>query len=115
MTSPQWEQARLPVGMTGLGLRLAEDHGPAAYAASFLAAQDLVRKMLDTPEDQEDAALPATVLTTLTTKMAEEEPVTQPWLQGLNQNQMSAKIDLANQTLLFTHTREESGEREARG
>ena len=34
-----WQQGKIPVSMGGLGLRAAEDHAPAAYAASVLSAQ----------------------------------------------------------------------------
>ena len=33
----QWEQAKLPAAMGGLGLRSASDHGPLAFATSLLS------------------------------------------------------------------------------
>ena len=41
-----WLQARLPVTVGGLGLRTAEDHAPAAYAASVLSARPLAALLL---------------------------------------------------------------------
>ena len=51
-----WQQARLPVAMGGMGLRGAEDHAPAAYAASVLASKPLSRALLG-EGDQEDPVL----------------------------------------------------------
>ena len=41
-----WHQAKLPVSMGGLGLRTAENHAPAAYAASTLSSQLLVQDLV---------------------------------------------------------------------
>ena len=46
-----WDQAKLPVSMTGLGLRAAIDHSAAAFATSFLSSQPTARQLLHTPED----------------------------------------------------------------
>ena len=48
----QWQQAKLPVSMGGLGLRAAEDHAPAAYATSYIASQPLVRQLLGTQHNR---------------------------------------------------------------
>ena len=45
LTSPQWQQASLPVASGGLGLRLADTHGAAAFISSFGASQLLVQEM----------------------------------------------------------------------
>ena len=42
LSDQQWEQAKLPVHMGGLGIRGAEDHGPVAYAVSYLSSRPLV-------------------------------------------------------------------------
>ena len=41
-----WQQSKLPVSMGGLGLRAAEDHASAAYAASVLSAQLRVQDLV---------------------------------------------------------------------
>ena len=41
-----WQQRKLPVSMGGLGLRAAEDHAPAAHAASILSAQLRVQDLV---------------------------------------------------------------------
>ena len=41
-----WQQGKLPVSMGGLGLRAAEDHEPAAHAASVLSAQLRVQDLV---------------------------------------------------------------------
>ena len=46
-----WRQAKLPVAMGGLGLRGAEDHTPAAYAASILASQPLAAALQQRQEE----------------------------------------------------------------
>ena len=46
LTDQQRAQASLPVTMSRLSLRLAEDHATAAYSTSFLAAKDLVNNLL---------------------------------------------------------------------
>ena len=45
LTSSQWQQASLPVASGGLGLRLADTHGAAAFLSSFGASQLLVQEM----------------------------------------------------------------------
>ena len=51
LTEQQWLQTTLPVSMGGLGLRSAEGHAPAAFAASYLSSQPLLRCLLNTSED----------------------------------------------------------------
>ena len=51
LTSLQWQQASLPVASGGLGLRLADDHGAAAFISSFGATQFLVQEMRWRQED----------------------------------------------------------------
>ena len=45
MSSRTWLQAKLPVSLGGLGLRAAEDHAPAAHAASVLSLQLLKQSL----------------------------------------------------------------------
>ena len=108
----QWQQAKLPVTLGGMGLPAAQDHAAAAFAASFLSSQPMVRDMLDTPENQPDAALPPAILTTLTATMGEEEVVTQEAITGLTQKQLSTKVSRTNQRLLLTQIKEDADERE---
>ena len=105
----QWEQAKLPVLMGGLGLRAAEDHAPAAYATSFIASQPLVRQLLGTQQEAA-TALSQELLDSLTTKQGEE--ATMASLQEQTQKIVSAVIDLSNKHLLSNRINEEAGERE---
>ena len=57
-TDVQWLQAKLPVTMGGLGLRAAEEHGPAAYASSYLSSLPLLRSLRQFPEDSPSVPLP---------------------------------------------------------
>ena len=108
----QWHQAKLLVTLGSMGLQEAEDHALAAFAASFLSSQPMVRAMLDTPENQPDATLPPAILTFPTTTMGKEEAVTQKAITGLTQKKLSAKVNLANQCLLFSQTMEAADEHE---
>ena len=108
-----WDQAKLPVSMTGLGLRSAIDHSLAAYSTSFLASQPLVQRLLHADAEQEASQLDPALLAALAAKMGEEvEDVTQESLAGLRQKVVSSKIDLANKNLLLTHIGEIGDERE---
>ena len=105
----QWEQAKLPVSMGGLGLKAAEDHAPAAYATSYIASQPLVRQLLGT-QQQAPINLSQGLLDTITAKQGEE--VTTESLQEETQKTVSKAIDLNNQQLLSNHITEEACERE---
>ena len=108
-----WEQAKLPVSMSGLGLRAATDHSAAAYATSYLASQPLVRQLLCTPDDQENCPLNPAVVATLATKMGENnEELTQGSLEGQTQKMVSTKIDLVSKDLLISNIGETGDERE---
>ena len=137
VTALQWAQAKLPVGMGGLGLRAAEDHAPAAYVTSYLSSQPISRGIRglpaladvegrqsgeEEPEDRDQEAreqedreqedpvfLPQPLLDLLSAKQGEE--ATAESLQGVTQKMASFTIDKSNQTLLSNLIRE-SGERE---
>ena len=104
----QWRQAKLPVHLGGMGLRAALDHGAAAYSTSLLQSQTLVRQLLNITDD-ELAPLSPAVLATLSIQLNEEATIES--LTGLTQKMVSAKIDLANQSLLSPKILE-AGERE---
>ena len=53
----QWDQAKLPVSLGGMGLRAADDHGAAAYATSFLQSQPLVGQLLGATDTEEPPLL----------------------------------------------------------
>ena len=100
-----WCQAKLPVALGGLGLRGAEDHAPAAYAASYLSSQLLMQSLLgEIPQplqdDQEDESnLSRHLLAALSAAQGEE--ALEADLVGMTQHQMSAKIDLHLQRQLI--------------
>ena len=101
-----WLQAKLPVAMGGLGLRGAEDHAPAAYAASVLASQPLATALQDCQGAEEPVlALSQELLAALAA--AQGEKVREDELIGVSQKQMSIKIDLHQQRRLHENTREE--------
>ena len=104
----QWRQSKLPVHLGGMGLRAAMDHGAAAYATSLLQSQPLISQLLNTTEDELTPLSPA-VMATLSIQLNEE--TTAETLTGLTQRMVSAKVDLANQTLLTPRILE-AGERE---
>ena len=102
----QWLQARLSAGRGGLGIRGAEDHAEAAFAASFLSSQPRVKDLL-CRDDQATPPLPHNLLNSLTTKLGEEgravwlqgmggDEATTLWLEGLSQKKMSTMIDEQN-------------------
>ena len=60
LTSPQWQQASLPVASEGLSLRLADTHGAAAfisYGASQLLVQEMRWKQQDFNGTNVDSAM----------------------------------------------------------
>ena len=108
-----WHQAKLPVAMGGMGLRGAEDHAPAAYAASVLAAQPLTQALLGTgPDDQPSHTLSPEFLATMSTKVGEE--VTEEELVGVTQKQLSVRVDLYQQKLLLERIGEDEVRERAR-
>ena len=107
----QWDQAKLPVALGGLGLRGALDHAAAAYSTSFLSSQPLVREMLAAADDEPAATLPLSLLNSLTTSLQKEEIISQEYVSVLTQKQLSAEIDLVNHGRLSIAV-EAAGERE---
>ena len=85
-----WEQAKMPVSLGGMGLRAAEDHAPAAHAASVLASQPLLQGLLGTQEDGA-TVLPPSLLEALTVAMGEE--AREEELKGVPQRKMGVKVD----------------------
>ena len=108
----QWAQALLPVSMTGLGLRSAEDHGPAAYATSRLSSHSLLLEILQRTEEDNPVNLPLALLTLLSAKLDENEETSTVSLQGMSQKAVSLKIDLHNFSLLTNHFTREENKRE---
>jgi hypothetical protein len=100
--------------MGGLGLRLAQDHAPAAYCTSLLTAKPLVDNLLGktvpeaSPVSSQVQGLPQATLQLLAWKQGEEE-VTAESLMNVTQKAASLKIDLHNRQLLsdlFTRERD---------
>ena len=112
LTDTQWEQAKLPVGMGGLGLMAAEDHAAAAYASSLLSSHPTVSTILHLPEEELPDLRPP-VLDSLSTRMGEEATIES--LTGLTQHAISLAINLQNLHLLSDfYTREGSARDVAR-
>jgi hypothetical protein len=97
-----WQQAKLPVAMGGMGLRGAENHAPAAYAASVLASQPLARTLLHRRLNEgaePQSILPQQVLDALSAAQGEE--AREEELVGVPQRQLGMKIDLQQQKILL--------------
>ena len=92
-TDMQWLQARLPVTMGGLGLRTAEEHGPAAYASSYLSALPLLRSLRHTPEDSPSVPLPPALLQRLAHLRREETDMESLLKLEGGQHALSLEID----------------------
>ena len=100
----QWNQSQMPVSKSGLGLRAALDHAPAAYISSILSSQDLKQQILNMTEEECPATISNDLLGYLSSKMGEE--ATTISLMGVSQSEISLKIDLNNLQLLTNHITE---------
>ena len=91
--------------MGGLGLRAAEDHAPAAHAASVLSAQlrvqDLVGGRQAADNEEEQGALRPQLLAALSVAQGEQEQVREADLVGMSQRQMGTKVDLEQKRQLM--------------
>ena len=98
-----WQQGKIPVSMGGLGLRAAEDHAPAAYAASVLSAQLRVQDLVGGRQvaDGEEDVLGQALLEALRVAQGEQEQVRVADLVGMTKRQMSLKVDLHQQKKLM--------------
>ena len=104
LTDSQWHQAKLPVGMGGLGLMAAEDHSAAAFVTSYLSTHPMVSSILDLPEEEPPCINPST-LDALSARMGEQATVES--LAGATQHSVSLTINLHNLHLLSDYfTRE---------
>ena len=63
---PHWILASLPVSLGGLGLRSAAIHSAAAFIASTLQTEALVKKLLDPITSRRDTSVAASLLTNAT-------------------------------------------------
>ena len=111
-----WQQSKLPVSMGGLGLRAAEDHASAAYAASVLSAQLRVQDLVGGRQvvDGEEGALGRDLLGALSAAQGEQERLRQADLVGMTQRQMSVKVDLHQQSKLMDMVGEDEERERAR-
>ena len=106
----QWEQAKLPAAMGGLGLRSASDHGPLAFATSLLSAQPLVKGLLGAGDTDQAISLPQHLLDSISARQG--EPASTESLEGVTQKMASLKVDLSNQSSLLNHFNAEGNTRE---
>ena len=95
LTDMQWEQAKLPVGMGGLGIRSAQDHCSAAFIASVLASVPLVQESVS-------ADLMNIAPSVIHLRSVTGEEVTEEGLQGLRQKDLSYKVDVFNRETLMS-------------
>ena len=103
-----WYLAKLPVSLGGLGLRGAENHGPATYAASLLSSQLLTQSLMNHDEVElgpvlEGEELVGSLSPELLAAIGEArgEEAREAVLIGLTQKQMSLKVDLELQRQLL--------------
>ena len=99
----QWTQASLPVSKSGLGLRRAEDHSPAAYLASISDTAAVVREITNSPDPAEgdpdsDAVSPSShfsiALRLFNSKVA--EPFSPEAIGQSRQKVLSHEVDLCS-------------------
>ena len=109
VSDTEWEQAKLPVVLGGVGLRAAVDHAGAAHATSFLSSFPRLQDLLQLPEE-ETASLPPTLLASISNSMGEEVEV--EYLLALNQHTASLKIDQSLHSLLSNKLSREGSDRE---
>ena len=112
LTPAQWTQASLPLAMGGLGLRQAEQHGPAAYLISYSTSQPLVREMLDGRTEDigeegstgraEEARRTEAALRSLNQQLGDN--LTYEGVSNLTQRWLSAQIDTESSHRLFQAT-----------
>ena len=94
-----WLQAKLPTNLGGMGLRTAEDHAPAAFAASRLSSQPILLSLKEgQPQqqpvgegDQQETILQPPLLEALTA--AQGCPAVEAELEGLPKYKISKRID----------------------
>ena len=111
VTDTQWDQAKLPVSMGGLGLRAAEDHASVAYASSLLSSHTMINKLLGRANDDDiQPSLPQPILDDISLKQG--EAVDTESLIGVPQRAACLKVDLLNQSLLLNSISEEGEARE---
>ena len=118
-----WQQAKMPVSFGGLGMRGAENHAPAAHVSSLLSSQLLVQDLTthvqqpvpDAPlQDEEVLAgiLGPELLAALGAAQGEEAREAE--LVGMNQRQISLKVDLEVQQQLIRGLEEDEDRERAR-
>ena len=106
-----WQQAKLPVAMGGMGLRGAQDHAPAAHAASVLSSQLLVQDLVG-PRDGDSLALSNELLAALSEAQGEVASIGD--LAGLTQRMLSVKVDQQQLRLLEEQVAEDETREKAR-
>ena len=86
----EWNQAKLPVSMGGLGLRSPADHASAAYLSSIIQARDLLKEIVrrdETAPKSDDA------LQHFSQLLNDEATFSLEHLQSESQKTMSHRID----------------------
>ena len=120
-----WQQAKMPVSFGGLGLRGAENHAPAAHVSSLLSSQMRVQGLtahvqhpgpIQVAPLQQDEELGGTLEPGLLAALgaAQGEEALEADLVGMNQKQISIKVDLNVQQQLLAGLREEEDRERAR-
>ena len=109
ISEAEWQQAKLPITLGGVGLKAASDHGGVAHACSLLASHPLLTTLLHL-DQEEPPTLPQSLLDNISVKMGEE--ISTESLVGMNQRALSHKIDLHLHNLLSQRLAEEGDDRE---
>ena len=108
LTNTQWQQAKLPLSMGGLGLQAAEELAPIAYYTSYLCSHTLINDLLHPGTDNlDDARLPAPLLDALSVKMRDE--VTVETLTGVTQKMATFKFTQIVIQIFGLHENESRG------
>ena len=109
LTDLQWQQAKLPRSMGGVGLQAAVDLSPVAYATSYLSAHPRIVDLLH-PAADISPTLPQPLLDSLSAKLGEVSTVES--LHGRTQKMLTLEVNQLSQRLLIEEFSMEGDQRE---
>jgi hypothetical protein len=91
LDDPHWLHASLPVSMGGLGIRSAVAHSSAAFVASILQTENLVRRMVGNHTSARDPTQALGILTSATANAT--TPISLPLTAATTQKSLSRCVD----------------------